>query len=430
MFTQAEVPEVVKLTDGFLDVVRQQNTIGHILKTETAPAVASEYGRLASEFHDLGGRIRIFWNKFASIYERFPANRTATRDEELALAQEQYNGLLSALDRVIANIDGGGLNFTSEELARARTKLAGFDWSLPYADPLPASYPRIIGPHGDYDKAVALLQHAFEYVTLIMLRLQDWLNNPNVAWDAAAFSKAALLFENVSLSQNRLHRMRALDVFAPMPEDLAKITHDFQFASGLRPIEFFYLLRAMEIGFTRTSAPIFSGRSLETGAVLGFFGVTTYLAELHAALIDINTIEVVREISPGQGFFLANDNIGDAWSALDDYASSANMFFYVIPAPPGTAPELVAGPGTFIDDIPMPAVVRPRLGPNTAIDENGEFVISTADTAFQLGPNTELDASTTPPTVNANCPPAPNIPITLPGEGRSRTFMCIETTGS
>jgi hypothetical protein len=90
-----------------------------------------------------------------------------TRTSRVAAAWADFNQAIVYIDRASAALsEATGANMQSAKnnwLLNAKAAILAIDRTLPYTNPRPASYPALIGPHGDYNMTQALLARAAEY---------------------------------------------------------------------------------------------------------------------------------------------------------------------------------------------------------------------------------------------------------------------------
>lgn len=370
-YTAIEKVEVVKHQEASIDSNEALSGIAAKFGSDPdfskAPAYLSVLGKLS----DAADSAKLSWNWLNAIYEESINFSRLPREEELANAQSK---LAQMRDRIAAAVDGmQALSGVDSEIAQANNAIAlidSMDWTLPYADPYPASYPRIIGPHGFYAASQAHIQHAREYIQKAFRRMVNGLGDSEMTYSADVVRLAGRFFKFGVQALNAQVRVMGIDVQAPIPADAGPIAADCQAGSGLRPCSFFPLLRAIEIAFAASGGTNWHGRSFGSGASQDLRQMNNYVRETLEAVAIVNTLDVVRRQLAGDGIAGAFNNIGDAWAGMDGYGQDAIMFKFEIPAPPGTAPTVscLSENAVMLLDGSMPGTCVPRLGPNAVID--------------------------------------------------------------
>lgn len=91
----------------------------------------------------------------------------ATRANRVAAAWGDFDQSVTYIDGAISALSGAtGTNMVqarTTHLPGARNAILAVNRNLSYADARPTSYPRLIGPHGDYDRMQAQLARSWNY---------------------------------------------------------------------------------------------------------------------------------------------------------------------------------------------------------------------------------------------------------------------------
>ncbi len=266
-----------------------------------------------------------------------------------------------AIDAILDSAPGK-LGSAKNLLASASANLASIDTSLSYLDWEPESFPRIIGPHGEYLYGQQLLMRTHEYFSQTTRDAIVWYAGVELFPTSAKGAFGNMLTQVFNASEAHT-RGWALASQIILPDDFADILADEEAGSGLRPFSFFIEPLAIEYLYNKDETKVnFAGRRLKKGASTRFFamGAAFSAAVSHAAVANSGD-EVKQWLLPGGGKTFNNfselgrvaefqADFGDFWKDHDNYAPALQVFFFEIPAPPGggppppspTCPEFVA----------------------------------------------------------------------------------------
>lgn len=253
--------------------------------------------------------------------------------------------------------------------------LETFDQSLAFTDPLPLAYPRVVGPHGDYDKSLAQLQGADLKFLNARKAAILWYGRAPLWPVEAKFGLREVLRYGSDFNglTSRVLLMHAGVVVFP---ESAAIEQDRAAGSGIRSAEFFRLALEAEINSNPDGGNVnrsFSGRGMFAGAngllavVVASFGslehgydrglwLATQGATPAVTAEAAASRMMISGYQPGGNVAAFSDisNLQSGWSQqiADDVAHGWEFsqafdfwvidFFFAIPAPPcgpGTRPE-------------------------------------------------------------------------------------------
>jgi hypothetical protein len=334
--TQQEAAEVLKVVTAARKVEAGVVKLAKFIKSNPAGGdfinkpilFGSINPALNAMFHVRTSLTHLLW-----VYENIPFER-ASRAENLAEAWPQLDHAIRQFRqsaqraKTVPQFVAAAADFEA-----AANILASIDRSLPYGgdNPFPPSYPRIVGPHGDYDTAQANIALSTKYLEHFMSRTANKLGAVTYPNTARANRSMASVYENIAHAFASWIRVMAMKGGVVLPEDMAIAVADQTASSGLRPVSFFLALRQVELVLGRTQFTVFSERRvapgiaffyremvMEWGRVLGEFAVT-------------DPAYVEYELKAGGSSIFA---LPVSWAALDMWAVRHLLFFHELPGPP------------------------------------------------------------------------------------------------
>jgi hypothetical protein len=279
-----------------------------------------------------------------SAYEN-NTNGRVERSIELSRAWAQLDGVVRQFaDAVMRLKRTPEFVSASEDFNAAITILNSIDRTLPYASPFPVSYPRIVGPHGDYDMAQSNAALSVKYLIesgSTMLQAFGLPNWPNTVAANKAHGRIVAALVKSLVTWNRVMCLQA-DVVLPEDQETAEFEHEA--STKLRPPSFFRALIAHQLVMSRTPIKSFSGRRIEMGMAGFFREILGSWQEVLAQLIRVDPEIVARDLERDGGS-LATMPI--FWSAMDHWSEANLDFFHEIPAIPGQQPPPPSEPAVI-----------------------------------------------------------------------------------
>ena len=267
------------------------------------------------------------------------SNGSLTRPEEIANLKAAAKSLERIRIEAIALVDTMPQN-TSLAAARQRliaADLSTFNQALGYVEFRPANYPRMVGPHGDFDISQATLEHMTQYT------LHAQFDALNLWADTTLGTSESLkdFFRKNARALEMMFRTWGMSGGIVLPDDAVKINQDLAAGSGLRPFDFFRVILEIEYIFNTAQVNNFGGRRMDLGA-------TTFVRQFADAFT-----RVVQELTPAEkvaqftGRHGAISNTGpggwaaefyfdlsDFWTDLDGYGAGVMLFHHIIVGPP------------------------------------------------------------------------------------------------
>jgi hypothetical protein len=226
----------------------------------------------------------------------------------------------------------------SQDFQEAVNILSSIDRTLPYGgdNPFPTSYPRIIGPHGNYEMAQSRVAFQQKYLTDFAFKPGQWFTLPN--WPNTAISNKYLghVLENLVKARTQWNRIFCLQGEVVLPEDMKSAQFDFEASSGLRPPSFFLALIAHELAMLDENSKSFSGRFVPPGISSFYRDILNSWRRVQAEVnkVDPNLITEDNLNAGGSPF-----TVSQFWGKLDTWSQANLGFFFDIPAPPSQEPQ-------------------------------------------------------------------------------------------
>lgn len=269
----------------------------------------------------------------------------------------------AALDAVIAA--GSNPNIATYAASLRASDLNTFNASLAYTDYQPFDYPRIIGPHGDFDAAQLNLEIASAGIVGYLAAITAFYGQVDVL-PSSAHVDIREVIRYVKDPLRFISRMWGLDSgVVASSQDQTRIDGDVAAGSGLRDFDFFKELRVIELGMSSDKRMpfVFSGRKVDGGIAKNFSLALSEFPKAVGKAAEVNTSAETAswftgtpgtdppDLARRTDRFAAElmHRIGEAWSGMDGWAASAFLFFHTIPPIPGGG-GLVCGPGTHEED--------------------------------------------------------------------------------
>lgn len=347
-FTASEKAELAELTQARLGLY-----LGIHFLSQAVPSAASR-----AAYHDaLLITEQAAWECYAALayllgstLETFPS-----RAQQVDAARIQLTSCVSDLDSAALAVQPFSQD-ASDVLRVAWNGVNGFDQSLSFDDPRPASYPRLVGPHGDYDFALRVNTHAGQYFHEVLFdairfygTVRRWPNSANAHFARALSNGAAALAAHA--------RAYSMDAEIVLTDDAEAINIDQANGSGLRGFDFFRLVREttheLNGGFADTPVT-FAGQTVPEGVPLFLYGFQDAFALVIASCAGVNNTSEIsrwwngggaaRSMDPDGNAYQFFTDLADAWRGIDTWGMAAFNFFHEIPAPPSGG--LTCGPGT------------------------------------------------------------------------------------
>lgn len=309
-----------------------------------------------------------------------------TRAQNIAGAKSSVASCVTNLSQavgdytILADTTGDGFLAGARDMVQAiHDRMATFDSTLPFLDPNPPAFPRIVGSHGDFTTSQRFLTRAHLYFHHTMADATQFFMHAEV-WPSSANAPLNTFWNNAEDALQRLTRAWGLDSDIILPVDEAVIQADTDAGSGLRDFDFFRLLREVELLFgfpqNRWDILLHSGRRGDVGFGTHLRPVGQNFAFVHRELVMVNSIAEVREWwTPAPGSVLVFNAVGravefwedfpDMWADSDGAAQAWMGFFHEIPPPPGgpppppECPSFAPSPSVVIDGVPVVCVEVP-----------------------------------------------------------------------
>lgn len=240
-------------------------------------------------------------------------------------------------------------------------ELATFDTNLAFAGWRNESHPRVIGPHGDYDRSQL-------HIAGVELNLLEAMKDFIIFYGRVPVASSELQFavrevlRYAGTALGTINRIWFIDNGQVLGHsDLEAIAADTEAGSGLRPESFFRFLREVELVnvFDHFDSGL-AGRPLTSGITEIFALISDQSAQALYAASTTNTIEDLQtslHMPAGTTSFATADaregrirefyqDFAEAWHHLDGLNAAWILFFHEIPAPPEMG--VVCGSGTHL----------------------------------------------------------------------------------
>ena len=333
----AEVSKVVQATNLLEQAgTIVANAVGAI-STPLSTADTSKYSTALSYCNGQAGYLNLLLQELLFAYEVNTSSRSAGRATSLTRAWSKTDALVKSLNNGIAN----GLS-KEPPLANAIpivqqviAVLQSIDRTLPYASPFPAAYPRILGPHGDYDSAQSVAALARKYADEAITSVTQFMTRPgnNAYWPVAANPDLGLMLMRSLQVAVRWTRVMAMTAGVVLPDDEAIIQADTAAGAGIRPEPFFRFLYSHELAITGDGGfNTFSGRSVGDGTPHFLNDILASTGRIFAAFLPVCPDDQLSKQLTGPANFMGD--LGKTWRSTDSWSLLNLAFINAIPPLP------------------------------------------------------------------------------------------------
>ena len=377
-FTDEEKTELLKLVAARIDIVVATKRVATHLQTigtgDDRATIEALLTKIERASFDGGRAMKNFFSSKDGL-----SNVRPPRQEEVQKALRLLGAMTNSIDSALMHaglLSGANIDKVVTGLNSAKSRLASVSRALPYTDWRPTSYPRNVGPHGDYEISTSTLRRTDEYLHHTHLAGISFYRNVAI-WPSSADEPFSVVLDMLSRSTVALVQAWAMDAAVVPESERIVIEADTAAGSGLRPFDFFRLLREVEAIFSTGKAgtvPLFTGRLARRG-ISGFLQrmQSRFVITVHQAMLVNDRDEIIRWFERGSGNHGTGDPDGrareflvdlpDFWRTMDGLAVAWMGFFHEIPAPPGGGGNSVScGPGTFLQgDVCLPSPRRVKI---------------------------------------------------------------------
>lgn len=385
-FTAAERTELAKLsaarTELAYAMVVAANAVGKASDEAGRPLRYAALSAIVEAEHDCFQAQRHLFNAAPDFRPRFAA---LTRPAIVARAMSYIATCRTKTDLAIGAMRTAGDaedEADATELAKQASRLereaplSSFDTTLAFADWRNADYPRVIGPHGDYDRSQL---HIAGLELKLLEATKDFISfygRVPVGSEQLRYGvREVLRYAGAALAT--INRLWFIDNGQVLGfSDRQAIAADTEAGSGLRPESFFRFLRGVELinVFDAFDSGL-AGRPLSSGITAIFALISDQSAEALFGATSTNSIadlQTLLRLPNGDTSFENADtpigrarefyqDFGEAWHHLDALNAAWILFFHEIPAPPEVG--VVCGAGTHLEGTTCVAdPVPPCLG--------------------------------------------------------------------
>lgn len=374
MFTEAEKSDLNRLIAANDNLLSGARRAALFLENPRSMSDRPRMVAVLSSFQDMTHRLS---HAMRDLYSDIDSD--GTHPDRVGAVASAYSGMdnvlaqIAALPGIVGEWADDDPDGTASQLGvaldyadRARVDLSDMDRTLVYTDWRPESYPRVIGPHGDYDASLSAFNGSQLYLHRMMAAALRFFERVSV-WPVEANAPLQDVVSSWAKVAHNFQRSRGLDAEVVNDADQALIQSDVDASTGLRPFDFFRVLVEIEYVFSDGRAgatPLHTGRLPQDGLQGDIFGAQASFTEVVYQTSKVNTGE---EMSGH--FQLTNDgtiasfyiDVMDFWSRMDQLAQAWMGFYHDIPSAPP-----VDGPGNGDPD-PDPVVHKPVL----TVDDDG-----------------------------------------------------------
>lgn len=339
-FTDAEKAELVKFHEGRL-------AIANALHRASVLLVNGRSDTDRTRTYDILRHLHSALRYTKGAHERLlhePGTATSRVDE----VAEGFNFLANAIAVMNAAKEAAEPWQDDEQLAismvyldEATAWFNSMDRSLGYLDWRVSAFPRVIGPHGDYENSLNALNGSGHYLQRSLgdaVRfygtVEVWPTEANEGFQTAIASWAQAHRDHI--------RTRGLDAEIILDDDRAVIEADTAASSGLRPFGFFRALLTFEYIFGHAGEDVltFTGRKVKSGVRSSLIDIQAGMTLAMNQVMRVNTnAEMAHHMEDGTQtlgtFYL---DFSDFWSRMDTLGVAWMVFFHEIPAPPPGGP--------------------------------------------------------------------------------------------
>ena len=338
-FTVQENTEVAKVVQA-ADLLEQAGTIvANAVGDVKAPLSQSDMSKYATALSYINGQalyLNLLLQDLIYAYEVNTSSRIG-RPQSLLRAWAKADSIVKSLNNGIANGTSKvpAMAAATPIVEQVIAMVSSIDRTLPYADPFPAAYPRVLGPHGDYDLAQSLAALARKYADEAVTSVVQFMTRPgNTAyWPVSANpDMATMILRSLQLAV-RWTRVMAMTAGVVLPEDEAKIQADTAAANGIRPEPFFKFLYSHELALTGDgNFNTFSGRAVGDGIPHLLNEILTATGNIFAAFAPVCPDDQLTRQLTGAANYMGD--IGKTWRSTDEWSIVNLAFINPIPRLP------------------------------------------------------------------------------------------------
>jgi hypothetical protein len=237
----------------------------------------------------------------------------------------------------------------------ALRSLEEFDPMLSYANRKPTTYPRTVGPHGDYDWSLARLadfQDEIMPAAEALAKLIHSNETPVMSWEA--LTQIAKSARRLSLAIKASRKSAGLTAYVIDKRDGGKISADTEDTGGARAEDFFRGTLALEHLTGKHALPMFSERNPAPGMLAALFPSAQLLDTLNrggeADLVSLegNGPQWLLGQLDGGPLQVFRKHVFGAWQHADNYVFGMMGFFH-----PSTVPPVLVPPGPMVLEGPL-----------------------------------------------------------------------------
>ena len=283
---------------------------------------------------------------FIQIRDNIPNfRRDFPYPKNLGFANNSLNEALHNLDSSIKKLSPmAEMSHVVSLQQEAVSLINSFDRTLTFENPFPENYPRVIGPHGDYDLTQDAWYGLATYLEESMLDIgYAFSTGKSPVWPTEATILLGEAWQAMGVFIPRWSRGAGLISEIILEDDQAIIESDTAHGSGLRPESFFRVLLAHEYFM------------MPEGVGSFVFGERTPQAglpdPLQRMLNNSSQVEaLVKKYNPNTTLEFKQGNFGIMWRKADFGSAFFVAFVYEIPAPPvGDPSKPTVIPANYFD---------------------------------------------------------------------------------
>lgn len=338
MFTAQEKGELSKLVEGVRLMASSLTKLALVVGADKEGFPDDKRSQYASAMNDIFGASEdymwalseICWCYIDFTKDRqtwpYPQNIAHAKDERFAKGQDRFSGAIARLTKYPEMADA------KKDADAAKALFDSFDWTMPYASPFPAGYPKVVGPHGDYDTAQAMIIQTRKYIqeaggvnTYAPAFSAKWSPDINPYFAQQVKSQCIII--------DRQIRIMGLNANIECADDTKTIDAMTAAGSGIRTREFFSTVLTGTLFRDDLFVKDFRGATTQTGAAAAFRDLITAAARVKGYVAQVNgtTDQLITTLTKGGGFFF---DITISWVSLDAWMARIFMFIHEISKPP------------------------------------------------------------------------------------------------
>jgi len=330
---------MIELMDGVTKLAQVGRTHGHLLRTNLYTVIYvchSVWVNSRSWFTDLSGTPRV------------GLREDRTRAQVLLASKEYYDRMMNIINGLVTNKTLLAVPQFADayvNIKKARDIFVGFDWSLAYADPRHdesnTQFPdtkTIVGPHGDWARAVGSLKFVMWYLG------HTWRNYLGLYQQVPVYVEGANQafgdqIESFARLANRVARVYSMHIEIEAPSDALAIDADHAKDSGARTRDFHRAMRQNELLFNNrhSEGKNWHGRDFEIGGLrtLEFETLERFVLPLAKANDPQWVYDIVISDNGvfGGGHAAVTGQLTDFWQMFDAWGVAVFSFYHVMPAP-------------------------------------------------------------------------------------------------